>query len=120
MTIDTSTEQIQEIEITKTTKKSETVKTNEKIKIDYKEPSRFKVLFLNDDRTPMDFVVMLLVELFKHSEETAHTLTMKIHEEGLGVVGVYSYEIAEQRKMEVISICRDNGFPLRVKLEEES
>jgi ATP-dependent Clp protease adaptor protein ClpS len=120
MTINTSTEQIHEAEITKTINKSETVKTNEKLKIDYKEPSRFKVVFLNDEQTPMDFVVMLLVELFKHSEETAHALTMKIHEEGSGVVGVYSYEIAEQRELEVISICRDNGFPLKVKLEEES
>lgn len=124
MTINTNTEQIQETNITKTIKNFEkhfeTVNTNEKIKIEYKEPSRFKVVFLNDDRTPMDFVVMLLVELFKHSEETAHTLTMKIHEEGSGVVGVYSYEIAEQRQLEVISICRDNGFLLEVKLEEES
>jgi len=124
MTINTSTEQIQETNITKTIKNFEkhfeAVKTNEKIKIEYKEPSRFKVVFLNDDRTPMDFVVMLLVELFKHSEETAHTLTMKIHEEGSGVVGVYSYEIAEQRQLEVISICRDNGFLLKVNLEEES
>lgn len=114
MTVNTKTEQVQEI------KTIETVKTNEKIKIDYKEPSRFKVVFLNDNQTPMEFVVMLLVELFKHSEETAHTLTMKIHEEGSGVVGVYSYEIAEQKALEVTSICRDNGFPLRVKLEEEA
>jgi ATP-dependent Clp protease adaptor protein ClpS len=95
-------------------------KVNEKIKVDYKEPSRFKVVFLNDDHTPMEFVVMLLVKLFKHSEETAHALTMKIHEEGSGVVGVYSYEIAEEKAIETISVCRDNGFPLRIKLEEEA
>lgn len=115
-----NTKQVQETKITEKVKVSQNVKTNEKIKIDYKEPSRFKVVFLNDNQTPMEFVVMLLVELFKHSEETAHTLTMKIHEEGSGVVGVYSYEIAEQKALEVTSVCRDNGFPLRVKLEEES
>jgi ATP-dependent Clp protease adaptor protein ClpS len=67
----------------------------------------------------MEFVVSLLVELFKHSEDTAHALTLKIHEEGSGVVGVYSYEIAEQKSLEATSLCRDNGFPLRIKVEEE-
>lgn len=95
------------------------VKIDEKIKVQVKEPSLYKIIFLNDDHTPMEFVVSLLVELFKHSETTAHTLTMKIHEEGSGVVGVYSYEIAEQKAVEATALCRDNGFPLRIKVEEE-
>lgn len=95
------------------------VKINEKIKKKVKEPNLFKVIFLNDDKTPMDFVVSLLVELFKHSEETAYAITMKIHEEGSGVVGIYSYEIAEQKSIEATVLSRDNGFPLRVKVEEE-
>jgi ATP-dependent Clp protease adaptor protein ClpS len=96
------------------------VKINEKIKKKIKEPNLFKVIFLNDDQTPMDFVVSLLVELFKHSEETAYAITMKIHEEGSGVVGIYSYEIAEQKSIEATVLSRDNGFPLRVKVEEEA
>jgi ATP-dependent Clp protease adaptor protein ClpS len=96
------------------------VKINEKIKKKIKEPNLFKVIFLNDDQTPMDFVVSLLVELFKHSEETAYAITMKIHEEGSGVVGIYSYEIAEQKSIEATMLSRDNGFPLRVKVEEEA
>ncbi len=95
------------------------VQIDEKIKVKIKEPSLYKIIFLNDDHTPMEFVVSLLVELFKHSESTAQILTMKIHEEGSGVVGVYSYEIAEQKAIEATSLCRDNGFPLRIRVEEE-
>jgi ATP-dependent Clp protease adaptor protein ClpS len=94
------------------------VKIDEKIKKKIKEPSLYKVIFLNDDKTPMDFVVSLIVELFKHSEETAHAITMKIHEEGSGVVGIYSFELAEQKSLEATTLSRDNGFPLRVKVEE--
>lgn len=95
------------------------VKIDEKIKIKFDEPSKYKVIFLNDDKTPMDFVVSLLVELFKHSDETAHALTMKIHDEGSGVVGVFSYEIAEQKALEATGLCRENGFPLRIRVEED-
>ena len=94
------------------------VKIDEKIKKKISEPKLFKVIFINDDQTPMEFVVSLLVELFKHSEETAHAITMKIHEEGSGVVGIYSFEIAEQKSIEATNLSRDNGFPLRVKIEE--
>jgi len=76
------------------------IKIEEKVKAKFKEPSQYKVVFLNDDSTPMDFVVMLMVELFKHTPETAHNLTMQIHEEGSGVVGVFSHEIAEQKAAE--------------------
>ena len=96
------------------------VKIDEKIKIIITEPKKYKVVFLNDNATPMDFVVSLLVEFFKHSEETAIDLTMKIHNEGSGVVGVYTYEIAEQKSTEASNICRSNGFPLKIKLEEDA
>lgn len=92
---------------------------DEKIKIKSFEPSKYKIIFLNDDKTPMDFVVSLLIEYFKHSEETAHNLTLQIHQEGSGVVGVYTFEIAEQKALEATSISRDNGFPLRIKVEED-
>jgi ATP-dependent Clp protease adaptor protein ClpS len=95
------------------------VKIDEKVKVKIKEPRLYKVIFLNDDKTPMDFVVSLLVELFKHTRDTAEALTMKIHDEGSGVVGLYIYEIAEQKAIEATTLCRDNGFPLRIKIEEE-
>lgn len=94
------------------------VQLDEKIKVEIKEPSTFKVIFLNDDYTPMDFVVSLMVEIFKHSEKTAHAITMQIHEEGSGVVGEYSFEVAEQKALEATQLCKQHGFPLRIKLEE--
>jgi ATP-dependent Clp protease adaptor protein ClpS len=92
---------------------------DEKIKITTKDPGKYKVVFLNDDLTPMDFVVSLLTKFFKHSEDVARGITIKIHQEGSGVVGVYSYEIAEQKAVEATVISRDNGFPLRIKVEED-
>lgn len=92
---------------------------DEKIKITTREPSKYKIIFINDDKTPMEFVVNLLVEYFKHSDEIARTITLKIHQEGSGVVGVYNYEIAEQKALEATGISRDNGFPLRIKVEED-
>ena len=95
------------------------VKIDEKIKIQILEPGLYKVIFLNDEQTPMDFVVSLLILIFKHSQETANAITLKIHEEGSGVVGIYSYEIAEQKAIEATNFSRENGFPLRIKVEEE-
>jgi ATP-dependent Clp protease adaptor protein ClpS len=96
------------------------VQIDEKIKKKIVEPKLYKVIFLNDDYTPMEFVVSLIITLFKHSEETAHSITMRIHEEGSGVVGIYSFELAEQKSLEATVLSRDNGFPLRVKIEEET
>lgn len=93
---------------------------DEKIKITTTEPGRYKIVFLNDNLTPMEFVVSLLTEFFKHSEDVAREITIKIHQEGSGVVGVYSYEIAEQKAIEATAISRENGFPLRIKVEEDA
>lgn len=95
------------------------VKIDEKVKKKLKQPSQYKVIFVNDDFTPMDFVVSLLIEIFKHSEQTAQALTIKIHTEGFGVVGVYTYEIAEQKSAETTNLSRNFGFPLKVKIEED-
>ena len=95
------------------------IQIDEKIEIETNTPSLYKVVFLNDDYTPMDFVINLLIEIFKHSGESATALTNKIHLEGSGVVGVYTYEIAEQKAIESTNLCRSNDFPLRVRIEEE-
>jgi ATP-dependent Clp protease adaptor protein ClpS len=76
----------------------EDIKIDEKIEIEIKEPPQCKVVFLNDDSTPMEFVVEMLVGIFKHTFEIATDLTIQIHEEGSGVAGIYSYEIAEQKQ----------------------
>ena len=92
---------------------------DEKIKLELKEPKRYKVLFLNDDATPMEFVISILMEIFRHTETGAVEITNKIHTEGSGIVGVYTHEIAEQKATETTSLARNAGFPLQVKLDEE-
>ena len=95
------------------------VQIDEKIKQKITEPLKYKVIFVNDDQTPMDFVVDLLIQIFKHSQESAKDLTMKIHEEGSAVVGVYTFEIAEQKGVEATNLSRSHGFPLQIKLGKE-
>jgi len=95
------------------------VKLDEKIKKVVKEPPKYKVILLNDDQTPMEWVISILTEIFKHSQESAEQITMTIHTEGSGVVGTYSYEIAEQKITETVSTSRNHGFPLQVQLEED-
>ena len=92
---------------------------DEKIKQKVEEPLKYNVIFLNDDTTPMEWVIGLLIEVFKHTQEAAEQITMTIHTEGSGVAGTYSYEIAEQKLTETISVSRNHGFPLQVKMEEE-
>ena len=91
---------------------------DEKIKQSNEKPKQFNVIMLNDDYTPMDWVISVLTEVFKHSDSSAEVLTMTIHNEGSAVVGTYSYEIAEMKAMETVNLSRSNGFPLQVKLGE--
>ena len=95
------------------------VKLDEKIKVNYKEPKKYKIIFLNDDTTPMDFVIEVLLKIFKHTNDSAMRITMQIHEEGSGVVGVYSHEVAEMKATETVTLSRNHGFHLQIKLEEE-
>jgi ATP-dependent Clp protease adaptor protein ClpS len=95
------------------------VKIDEKVKQNVQEPKRWKVIFLNDDYTPMEFVMQVLQEIFKHSQDTATNITMQIHNEGSGIAGVYTFEIAEVKSVEATTLARSNGFPLQIKMEEE-
>ena len=95
------------------------IQLDEKIKINVSEPKRWKVIILNDDSTPMDFVISVLVEIFKHNPEAAQHITMQVHEQGSGIAGVYSFEIAEVKAVEATNSARTNGFPLQIRLEEE-
>jgi ATP-dependent Clp protease adaptor protein ClpS len=91
----------------------------ESVKTRIKEPSRYKVIILNDDYTPMDFVIAVLVTVFKHEENRAIKLMMQVHNEGSAVAGIYSHEIAEQKHIEASSIAKEHNFPLQFKLEVE-
>ena len=97
----------------------EDIKIDEKIEKDTKEPSKYKVVMLNDDATPMEWVVDILKVIYNHSQETAEKITLQIHSEGSAIIGIYSYEIAEQKTVETVTASRDKGFPLQVKLERE-
>lgn len=85
-----------------------------------KEPSLFKIIYLNDDHTPMEFVVSSLISYFNYTAETAEVITVDIHEKGSAVVAVLPYEIAEQKGIEVTLEARAKGHPLQVKVEAES
>ena len=95
------------------------VDIDEKIKLDIKEPSKYKVVLLNDEQTPMEWVIEILTTIFKHSETTAKELTLTIHNEGSGVAGMYTYEIAEQKAIEATNASRDRGFPLQIRVDSE-
>jgi len=95
------------------------VQFDEKIKVSLQPPKMWKVVFLNDDHTPMEFVMELLTEIFKHTESDAKNITMEIHNEGSAIVGVYTHEIAEQKGIESTHLARSNGFPLQINVEQE-
>lgn len=81
-------------------------------------PSLYKVLLLNDDKTPMEFVVDLLIEVFGKSEEEAEQLMWEIHTKGRGIAGVYTKDIAFQKHYEALTIAAQFGHPLQVKIEK--
>ena len=92
---------------------------DEKISIDIREPRKYKVIMLNDDSTPMEFVIDILQKIFRHNHNTATEITLEIHNEGSGIVGVYSHENAEMKATETMNLARNHGFQLVLKLEEE-
>jgi len=94
---------------------SQTTKQNVVIQ----KPNMYKVIFNNDDTTPMEFVKELLKAVFHHSDEGALNLTMEIHNSGKGVAGIYTFEVAEQKHNEAVYISRTNGHNLNINLESE-
>ncbi len=83
-----------------------------------KKPSQFKVLMLNDDYTPMEFVVMVLKLFFRMDMEQATQVMLHVHQRGVGVCGIYPYEIAETKVNQVMDFARQNQHPLQCTLEK--
>ncbi len=83
-----------------------------------KAPSLYKVIILNDDFTPREFVVHILVRFFGKSETEANTLMLRVHHQGSGVAGTYSHEIAETKTYQVNTYSKQNQFPLKCVMEE--
>ena len=95
------------------------IKSRETTITNIKVPSKYKVVVFNDDVTPMEFVIAMLMTVFKHDEATAFDLTMKIHNDGQATAGIYSFEIAEQKGIDATMLARDHGHPLQIRVEEE-
>ncbi len=84
-----------------------------------KRPSLYKVLILNDDYTPMEFVVHVLERYFHKNRDEATSIMLSVHHEGVGVCGVYTYEVAETKVMQVMEYARQHQHPLQCVMERE-
>jgi ATP-dependent Clp protease adaptor protein ClpS len=84
-----------------------------------KKPSLYKVLLLNDDYTPMEFVVHVLERFFNKGREEATRIMLHVHHKGVGICGVYTYEVAETKVTQVMDFCRQHHHPLQCTMEKE-
>ena len=84
-----------------------------------KPPKKFKVIYHNDDFTPMEFVVWTLQAYFNKSEVDANSTMMEIHKLGAAIAGIYDYQIAEQKVYEVMELAKENDYPLKITGEPE-
>ena len=89
--------------------------TNPKTKI----PALYRVLMMNDDYTPMEFVIEVLEKFFQKNREEATQIMLHVHQRGVGVCGVYAYDLAETKAMQVMNYARKYEHPLQVQLEKE-
>jgi ATP-dependent Clp protease adaptor protein ClpS len=83
-----------------------------------KKPSQYKVLLLNDDYTPMEFVVAVLKRFFNMNMEEATQVMLHVHQKGVGVCGIFTYEVAETKVTQVMDAARENQHPLQCTLEK--
>lgn len=91
----------------------------EKSKVKPKKPPLYKVLLLNDDYTPMEFVVLLLMRYFSMTQEEAERIMLHVHTKGVGICGIYPREIAETKVRLVMDFANENQHPLQCTLERE-
>jgi ATP-dependent Clp protease adaptor protein ClpS len=84
-----------------------------------KKPSLYKVLLLNDDYTPMEFVIFVLQHFFGKSTEDATHITLHVHHKGVGICGVYTFEVAETKVAQVMDFARQHQHPLQCTMEKE-
>ena len=84
-----------------------------------KKPAMYKVLMLNDDYTPMEFVVHVLERFFQKNRDEATRIMLHVHRRGVGICGVYTYEVAETKVTQVMDLARQNQHPLQCTIEKE-
>ncbi len=90
-----------------------------KTQVRTKKPSMYRVLILNDDYTPMEFVVLVLERYFHKNREQATRIMLHVHQKGVGVCGVFTYEVAETKVAGVMDLARRNEHPLQCTMEKE-
>ena len=88
-------------------------------RIKTKKPSLYRVLLLNDDYTPMEFVVFILERFFNRSREQATRIMLHVHQKGVGLCGVYTYEVAETKVAQVLDLARRHEHPLQCVMEKD-
>lgn len=93
------------------------IELNEDLEVE--EPKKYNVFLLNDDYSTMDFVIDVLVKVFRKTNSEAETIMLNIHNNGKGLCGVYSFEIASTKVVQVKNMAREKGFPLKAVMEEE-
>lgn len=96
------------------------IRTKLSVNTNLAEPPMFKIIYMNDEVTTMEFVVGSLIEFFNYNEDTAMNITTGIHQAGSAVVAILPYEIAEQKGIEVTISARAQGYPLQIKIEAEN
>ena len=84
-----------------------------------KEPPSYQVVLINDDYTPMEFVVLILQRFFGHNSQVAQKIMLHVHQKGVGVCGVFTYEVAEAKVNQVMTFARQNEHPLQLQMEKE-
>lgn len=89
----------------------------EKGEVRTREPRRYRVVFHNDDFTTMDFVIMVLKEVFYKSDSDAYSIMMDVHKRGRGIVGIYPYDLAATKRERAVEMAREDGFPLKITIE---
>jgi Uncharacterized conserved protein len=98
---------------------SQKISIKEETKLKVKKPSMYKVLIHNDDYTTMEFVIEVLIKIFKRPVVEATKIMYDVHKNGIGVAGIYCYDIAATKIMEAMKMAESSGFPLKFSMEEE-
>ena len=88
-------------------------------KLDISKPKKYSVILFNDDSTPMEFVIEVLEKFFGKRQDEATQILLHVHQKGIGVCGVYTYEIAETKAVQVTNYARKYEHPLQLQLEKE-
>ncbi|MGH4140202.1 ATP-dependent Clp protease adaptor ClpS [Clostridium sp.] len=97
----------------------EKVDIKDKIEMEIREPNKYNVIIHNDDYTSMEFVVQVLVGVFKKQVVEATKIMFDVHKKGRGIAGIYSYDVGVTKIIQAMEMCEESGFPLKLTLEEE-